>query len=304
VALIRQYDPWRAFTSRIVPFAGHGWRAVGNQLCRYRRLEPKPTRAQTLLLFSDDNHLDLLRENLWTVANTWSELPRVCVVGDLGASEQVFREALGWWSQPWDFIPYPEIEAAFVQEQRDWLVKFGRHHIFGRKLAAVLYSARISPTLYCDSDVLWLSAPRFLDTVDLKGPFFFASTDSHASYCHAMLDTGCQDLMHPPYACAGLVYLYQWAWPEDVLEEWVVRALSIPPHGFAEQTIIAFLARRYGGYISGSEIAAFFDDWFRVFPASCRPSWSARHYISPVRHHFHRDAVLMRCGIMKRGADK
>lgn len=299
MALIRRYDFWRAIGSRVVPFAGHGWRAAGNQLFRYRRFEPRATRAQTLMLFSDENHLDLLLENLWTVANTWCELPRVRIVGDVGAREHTFRQALDWWSQRWDFVSYEEIEATFLQEQRDWLAQFGRHHIFGRKLAAILHSARIAPTLYSDSDVLWLTAPRFLDSLDPRAPSLLVSTDSYASYCDAIIDPASQDLMQPPYACAGLLYLFQWPWPEAVLREWVIRALSIPPHAFAEQTIVGFLARRYGGYIPDGEIAGFFDDWFLFLPKCYRPAWCARHYLGPVRHHFYRDAVLMRSGILR-----
>jgi len=300
VALIRRYDLWRAFASRVVPFAGRAWRAVANQLFRYRRFLPGATRPQTLLLFSDENHLDLLLENLWTVAHTWKELPRLCIVGDLRAREATFREALYWWPRPWDFIPYKQIETTFLSENRDWLVKFGRHHIFGRKLAAILYSARKAPTLYSDSDVLWLADPRFLNAIDPKEPLLLVSTDSYASYCDAMIDPSSQDLMRPPYTCAGLLYLFQWPWPEAALKEWVNRALSVPPHAFAEQTIFGFLARRYGGYIPDGEIAAFFDDWFFFLPGCYHPTWSARHYFGPVRHHFYRDAFLMRWGILRR----
>src|SRR5262245_26764072 len=115
MALLRRYDVWRAFASRVVPYAGYGWRAAGNRLFRYRRLEARPTRAQTLLLFSDDNHLDLLLENLWTVASTWHELPHVRIVGDVGTREDTFRRALDWWPQSWDFVPYAHIERTFVQ---------------------------------------------------------------------------------------------------------------------------------------------------------------------------------------------
>jgi hypothetical protein len=243
-------------------------------------------------------------ENLWSLANTWQELPRLCVVGDLGAREQTFRKALAWWPQSWDFIHYEEVEAAFVSEHRDWLAKFGRHHIFGRKLASILYSARKAPTIYCDSDVLWVAAPQFLNSIDPKKPRLLVSRDSHASYCEGMLDPSSQDLLRPPYACAGLLYLSQWPWPEAVLMEWVKRAASLPPHAFAEQTIFGLLARRYGDYIPDDEIASFFDDWYFFLPGSFRPTWSARHYFGPVRHHFHRDALLMRWGMLRSGENR
>jgi hypothetical protein len=241
-------------------------------------------------------------ESLWSLANTWRELPHLCIVGDRGAREHIFRKLLHWWPLPWDFVSYEQIETTFLKEQRDWLVNFGRHHIFGRKLAAILYSSRRAPTLYCDSDVLWLGTPRFLDAIDPKAPLLLVSRDAYASYCETMLDSSSQDLLQPPYACAGLLYLFQWPWPEPALKEWVDRALTVPPHAFAEQTIFAFLARRYGGYIPDGEIGSFFDDWFFFLPRSYNPTWSARHYFGPVRHHFYRDAFLMRCGLLKRPA--
>lgn len=300
MALIRRYNLGRAFASRTVPFAGRAWRTAGNLFFRYHQLEPKATCPQTLLLFSDEKHLDLLVENLWTLANTWEALPRLCIVGDLKASEHTFRKVLDWWPQPWDFIPYEQIETTFINERRDWLAKFGRHHIFGRKLAAILYSARKAPTLYSDSDVLWLGAPRFLEVADPQAPFLLVSRGPYPSYCDEMIDSASQDLMQPPYACAGLLYLFQWPWPESVLEEWVNRALAVPPHAFAEQTIFGLLARRYGGYIPDDEIGSFFDDWFFFLPTRRHPDWSARHYFGPVRHHFYRDAFLMRWRFLRR----
>jgi hypothetical protein len=300
LALFRRYHLWRALASRVVPFVGRAWRATGKLFFRYRPLQPGATRPQTLLLFSDESHLDLLVENLWTLAKTWRALPHLCIVGDLGAKESVFRKALAWWPHSWEFIPYEQVEKSFLQEGRDWLVKFGRHHVFNRKLAAVLYSARKSPTVYCDSDVLWLATPRFLDASDPKAPFLVVSRNPYPSYCEAMIDPSSQDLMQPPYSCAGLLYLFQWPWPEAALKEWVNRALTLPPHAFAEQTIFGFLARRYGGYIPDGEIAAFFDDWWFFLPGRYRPTWSARHYFGPVRHHFHRDAFLMRWGLLRR----
>lgn len=299
MALIRRYDFRRAFASRTVRLAGRAWRAAANLLFRYHQFRAVTSRPQTLLLFSDEKHLDLLVENLWTLAKTWQALPHLCIVGDLKAREHAFRKVLQWWPQPWEFLPYEQIEAAFKNEQRHWLAQFGRHHIFGRKLAAILYSARMAPTLYCDSDVLWLTTPRFLDAIDPQAPLLLVSRDNYPSYCEEMLDASSQDLKEPPYACAGLLYLHQWPWPESVLQEWIERALNVPPHAFAEQTIFAFLARQYGGYIPNDEIASFFDDWFSFLPASNHPIWSARHYLGPVRHHFYRDAILMRWRILK-----
>ena len=285
----------------MVPAAGFFWRvAKKTAFSGYKPVPPKPERPQTLLVFSDENHLELLLENLWTLANSWHALPRLVVVGDLKAKEAVFRKALHWWPHEWDFMPYEQIEQTFMMENRSWLVEFGRYHIFGRKLAAILHFARQSPTLYCDSDVLWLGEPAFLDRIDPHTPGLLVSVNPFASYCEAMIDSSSTDLMQPPFACAGLLYVSQWPWPEMILKEWVNRAMTMPPHPLAEQTIFGFLVRHFGGYIPNQDVALFLVDRDRFLPINCRPAWSARHYVTPVRYHFHRDALLMRLGIIRR----
>ena len=299
--LIRRYHFWRALGSRIVPSLGSIWRLVAKRLYRYpKKKAPKATLPYTLLMFSDDRHLEMLTESLWSLASTWKALPNLCIVGDQGSTERVFRKTLSWWPQAWTYIAYEQIEKEFINDSQDLLVQFGRHHIFGRKFAAILYSARTVPTFYTDSDVLWYNQPRFIEAINLQESRLLLSIDPHPGYYEPMIDQSAQDLMQPPYACAGLLFISGWPWPEVELEKWVERAINLPPHSFAEQTIFAWLARRYGGYIPDSEIGAFWDDWYFILPCTFEPKWSTRHYFGPVRHHFHRDALLLRWGIFRR----
>lgn len=302
IGVIWRYHFWPRFSKAAVPLAGIWWRLASKPFLAYAPLTPRPERIQTLLVFLDEKHLDLLLENLWTLAKSWEALPKLVVVGDYGSQESLFRQALHWWPNPWEFIQYEQVERTFAGEGRHWIVDFGRHHIFGRKLAAILLSARRSPTLYSDSDILWTRSPDFLDRVEAHRPVLLGSTNPYASYCEEMIEGTALDLMKPPFVCAGLVYLFQWPWPETELREWVERAMNVPPHPLAEQTIFGHLVRRFGRYIADDDIALYTDDRDRFLPVTRHPKWSGRHYVTPVRYHFYRDALLLRWGVMSRRA--
>jgi hypothetical protein len=274
------------------------YRRLAAKRLRYPACPPKERLPIHFLAFTNAGYLDLLTENLWSLYHSWPRLPELRIVGDRGSSEAEFRSALKWWPDGWEFVPYETVEAAFSSQGRQWLTQLGRGHMMWRKASVVLYSALRGPSLYVDSDFLWRAQPHFVQGLDFKRPCILGSTDINANYSQQLLDSENRDILSPPFTCAGLLYVNGWPWPEEALRQWVVRAGSDPDY-FSEQTMMAGLVRRYGQNIPLDDVFLSNADAFGLAPTMGPSTWAGRHYTNTVRHHFFRDAMLLRSGFMK-----
>ncbi|MEI6429393.1 MAG: hypothetical protein WCO45_13580 [Pseudanabaena sp. ELA607] len=249
----------------------------------------------------------MLKESLFSLYRSWDKLPQLEIVSDGSLDKEEVMKMLSWWkgdkifSTPEDCFEYHE------NLGRKSLVQFAKTNVMGLKMAAVLKSAEQSPTLYCDTDILW-----FRDLVninfDLKIilsnkselPFLKMSEDFQPAYDQNL--THLPRFSHLPrekHLCAGLILASGNIFNFCNLDDAIQVAIDKSNH-FTEQTIFAEACLQLNGIsYSRNEISCFVDDQFSLIPTFFGKSWIARHYVGPVRHLFWRDALALRLGNKK-----
>jgi hypothetical protein len=257
----------------------------------------KPTAAFRLLTVAGRAQLPLLRESLLSLARSWSALPTVVVATDGSTRAEEMLGALAWWPGPVEAVEAEQLLEQLDREGVPEVRAFSRRNVMGIKLAALLVSARQAPTLAVDTDVLWFRdfAPQVASLARAGGDVLLRmSEDYHPSYHWEVAEALGVDLRLPPFANAGIAYLRG-----DLLRALDVRpALAVAANAgnfFSEQTLLAAANRVLGGGLwTPTELACFDSDAMALRVTYRDKPWAARHYVSPVRHLFWRDALALR----------
>jgi len=270
-------------------------------LARYRRrvLEQqhlsapdKPAADFTLLSIIGQKQLELLQISLWSIGQAWTKLPPLRVVSDGSLEPDQITTALKWWPQPVEALRWEPIAQAQADRGRPALLKLATGNVLARKLCAILHSAELGPTLFCDSDVLWFRGPPPLpqDSVALKlAEDFMPSFDAELFNA-----AGAGEFRHKPYLNTGVVFargdLHAAAGLWSILP-WAAEH----PQYFTEQTLLAYACKRLDGdHWTRQQIFLSIED--AVHPWADRSYFRtalARHYVGDVRHWFWRDALQL-----------
>lgn len=248
----------------------------------------KPSADFTLLSLVGAKQLELLQTSLWSIGQAWTALPNLRVVSDGSIDPSQISTALRWWPQPVEALRWETIAQAHTDRGRPLLQTLANDNLLARKLCAILYSAELGPTLFCDSDLLWFrgSPPRPADAVALKlAEDFMPSFDADL-----FTAAGCEPFRHRPYLNSGVVFaagdVFSAAHLGDVLP-WAAEH----PKYFTEQTLLAYACKKLGGdHWTRQQIHLTVDD--AVVPFGDRDylhTALARHYVGDVRHWFWRD---------------
>ena len=244
-----------------------------------------PTAPFTLLMFAGRGQIELVKVSLSSILQTWSVVPPLRLVSDGSMNADELRAQVPAW--PVDITAITWTVAADTAPPA--VRRLAEVNVLGRKLAAILDSAKRSPTLFVDSDVLWFRGPPPIPSTATACKL---STDVQASFDHDLLrHVGLASL--PPMntgVCFAAGDLYAAAGLEDATHYAAER-----PTYFSEQTILAVAAQRLGGqHYSSDEVVLRTDDGLipdgdtRYMQTSY-----ARHYVGDVRHWMWRDALRL-----------
>jgi hypothetical protein len=263
-----------------------------------RHLPRKPESDTVALFLTGKRHLGLLRESLLSLYRACRILPRIRVVSDGSVEPSELREFLRWWPATLRVCGARELIAAHECRGRQRVADFARFHVMGVKMAAVLEACAAAPVLYCDVDVLWFHDPAALEAAGERSAGVTMCPDYQMSYDRALIDRlGLHRLESEPYLNAGLMSIRGDLWAETELERWLGEALK-DYNFFSEQTLFAALAKAGAAPAwSQSQVACFDSDRGSLGPTYRGTQWVARHYVTPVRHLFWRDALAIRVGI-------
>lgn len=240
------------------------------------------------------HHYDMLRESLLSVARSWTSLPSFIIYSDGSMSCEDIEAKFSWLGKRLSVLSWEDTLNEFDPVNEKDIIDYANLHVMGKKFAIILSNGRKQPTFWCDSDVLWYS--DFFIDYNEDDFFMKGSADCEMSYSKNLVDLY-PSLLQPPYVCAGIVFISGDMMKKVNLTSMLKQAISSPDH-FSEQTMVARTVLESGANIwDPNEIACVITDVRSVMPTFIKKKWIARHYVSPVRHLFWRDAFSLRVGL-------
>lgn len=174
-----------------------------------------------------------------------------------------------------------ETSANYYKSSIPELTLWAEKHIWGKKMAAILYVSETDPTLFSDPDILWYATP--LSANEWDSTTFKISIDCCHSYDANFIQASSSNYLYDtdePINC-GAVYIQGGLklLNEKALE--CIRYQSEHCGPFAEQTVFAIMDIQYNNRWSREEVISSIDDVIQpLFSKTILyPNTIARHYL-------------------------
>jgi hypothetical protein len=258
----------------------------------------KPLAAIPLLTMTGRRHLPMLEQCLYALARSASRVPPLTVVSDGTIAAKSIARRLAWWPMPLT-VASPETYLEWhTKRGRTSLVQLTQRDPFGLKLAAILAHAEQEAVVWCDTDILFFSDyQQVLPPIDRSGRFMLAAEDWLYAYDRTLTDSSLKHLLSLKPVNSGFLLAQGEFYDSCGLERLIKSALT-SGNIYTEQTIIAEITHQAGHVQWGLDAIRIFDtDKFTLAPTFSHRGWTARHYVTPIRHLFWRDALALRCGV-------
>jgi hypothetical protein len=264
-------------------------------LAPHPRLPEKADCGWPLLSMAGRGHLTMLQEMLRSLGRAWSRLPALVLVTDGSIEPGELGRELAWWPKPVTVRTPADYRSAAEAAGRPEIAEFSRRHVLGIKFAAMMHEAARGPVFWCDTDILFfqdlLDRSREMDTHSKP---IYAAEDWLRGYDETLAGKVGRELERPPWVNSGLVWMTGDIYADAGLAPHLRDALGHCNH-FTEQTLIALATVRRGSVLwSRQMILLGDDDQFELRMRRIDPSFIARHYLTPHRHLFWRDALALR----------
>lgn len=265
-----------------------------NQILPNPKFREVPTFAMKLITLCGEAQLPMLRHSLTSISQSWHSFPETTtVVSDGSLSSRTIRAAL-------DGIPTNlsvDTVGEYCRHQqmagRHVLADFAKLHPWNAKLAVFVKESEQGRFLWCDTDVLFFDDLSARIASFRKGALIRACRDYMYCYdAHIQAQLPASLLDQPPVN-AGFVLAEGISYDALDLEKHLFYSRD---HwsAYTEQTILAFcLQQMQGSYWADDEMIITEDDSPEVLGNPASHGWRGRHYISPHRHLFWRDALML-----------
>lgn len=265
----------------IQKFYERGCRVLNMLLpCRFKARN-KPVRDYTFATICKKNGLDMVAASLYSLYRNSDYIPsRVVIISD-GSWEPEFgvsyfcKRGLDVECMMWQTC------AEYYKESLPELHIWATRHIWGKKMAAILFLSENNAVLFSDPDVLWYGTPLRED--EWSSLPFKISIDSMHSYDQDFIrqsGSGYLNDTPDPINC-GVVYIKG---GKSLLNEQAINCIRYQAEhcgNFAEQTVFAIMDLRFGNRWSREEVVSTVEDVIRPFFS--RPvlfkNTIARHYL-------------------------
>jgi hypothetical protein len=258
-----------------------------------KKIAPKPQADVTVITMTGKRLINMTRLSVLSIARNWAVLPRLIVVTDGTISTETVRQKLAFW--PGELAVYDwELTAAYhLEKKRNNLVKYAGEHVLGKKMAAILHYAELSPVVWLDSDILFFSDfTKYMPAYNGADYVCAGSEDYSAVYDDRVLKHYDNDLYKLYAFNSGLLYVYGENLYERFAIEPLLEELSSFVYFFTEQTLFAHMASKSLGIMWGLDIIKNFNSDNQSLTAMRVDNVVARHYTTNVRHLFWRDAFF------------
>lgn len=256
------------------------------------KLAPGSSCNFTYVTLCGRSHIPMLRESLLSLVRNWTVVPPIIIYTDGSVDVNVLKIEFKWLEPKLQVKHWKECLREIDPITERNVIDFACKHVMGKKFAIILSNGRKQPSFWCDADVLWF-ADFNINSIQAKSFQIIASADYQPSYSKNLLPFY-PNLLAAPYVCAGMVFINGDIMSKVDLSKMLEVALNEPDH-FSEQTMVARTVVETGGKLwADDDIVCFESDKGSFMPTYINKSWVARHYVSPVRHLFWRDAFFKR----------
>jgi len=269
--------------------------ALYKQLLRLKRTNVsgnRPLSNNVIIMMTGKNFIGMTRLSILSIARSWTSLPKLIINTDGTITPADVLKRLNFWPGEIEVETWNDIEAYHLQKNRIELARYGNAHPFGKKLAAILKHADISPVIWIDSDILFFN--NFLPFIPETGQEFACggTEDVGIGYHEAVIKLTGTDLYNLYKFNAGMLYVSG----KNIYDQFGLENLisSIYPNFdfCTEQTIFAHIASKSMGVIWPREVIKSYNSDVQQIRAMPKKDVIARHYTSNVRHLFWRDAFF------------
>lgn len=250
----------------------------------------------TLLMMAGKKHLSCLRYSLWSIAKSWSSLPRVIISTDGSLTSEQIASALSFWPYPVKVQDWKESADYHLQLNRKSVAEYAAKDPFGKKLAFIIHHSEINPVLWVDCDILFYNDfTRYLPEVGSNESNYFAvSEDWIYAYDVNVVEKFYPDIKNYKPVSTGIMLAYGTSYYNDNNLEEVIKAAIPTCMHFTEQTIFAALANKSLGVLWDTNLIKNYNEDSLSLSPSDVDTFVARHYTNNVRHLFWRDIFFHR----------
>jgi len=286
-------------TNSLAYRSGPVYRRFLSALPAPRKLRDKEDMEGVFVTMCGERHLLMLEQTLFSIAIFSERYPRIHVYSDGSLAPQKILDRLAWWpgeiASP-DTKPYET-----WTRKNDWpaLLEYSHKNGFGRKLLVIAAEAEKNPFVWFDADILFYSdIANFFDQSEGEQQTPISSAlDWCYGYDDYLTNGPLAWLKELPPVNTGFLQVTRGFYGDFGLEELVSFGIA-SCNPFTEQTILASVIHRVGNIKwSLSEIDISDDDKRSLRPTFLRKKVPCRHYITPIRHLFWRDALALRLGL-------
>jgi hypothetical protein len=260
------------------------WRELACIFLGKRKIGQQELLPFSLMVMSGRKIHKMSIQMVCSFCRAWSAMPAsVIVVSDGTRSSDKIKKDFNFFKGNVVVSDWRTCASEYSEPFTD----FAERSIYGRKFISMLFYAKRSPILFCDSDVLWFSALKNFPV----GKGMKLCEDYERSYNEELIaKMGWEERLNGSPMNVGVVYL-----SGDIVaeNEWVQDAVCYlaSPYKFPEQTILA--AANAGRPVwSINDIGIRLNDYSERMTLEGCP-FAARHYVSGGKIKFWKDSVIL-----------
>lgn len=264
-------------------------------LLKYKKLRAidKPSSDVNIIMMTGKDHLKLLRMSVYSISKNWNALPNLVIINDGSATDVDIRSTLNFWKGKFHITNWVDSATYHVQQGRYALANYAENHVFGKKMAIILHYAEFNPIIWVDSDILFFKDLE--NHIPAGRPEFSCggTEDWFRAYDEEILKILPENNLDKTSGMnAGMLYVSG----KNIYEKFGLEELLNQIHPnynfFTEQTLFAYIAGKSLGILWKQNIVKNTAEDNDQLRSKNPESLVARHYTTPIRLLFWRDAMI------------
>lgn len=238
---------------------------------------------------------DMVLASLYGLYKNSKLIPsKIVLVSDGSWEPKVALDYFGKYNLPLSAICWEEC-AKYYANACPKLKIWAENHIWGKKMAAILYLSETQKVLFSDPDILWYGTPFTAE--ELNTMKYKVSVDNATSYDQDCIKALSLDVLNKrePVNC-GAVFIDGGI---SILNKEALDCIDYEGEHygpFAEQTVFAALDIKYNNRWKMTEITSQIDDMFNIFTLKNTIHYDgmiARHYLYFLKWIYWKEYIKM-----------